>query len=56
MENLDLIAEGILALLSVMAVVVRLTPTKKDDGLFHYLDEKINKVLDALGLPNNKKQ
>jgi len=47
-----------LALLSIVAAaeaVVRLTPTKKDDGAVQRLGGWIKKTLDFLKLPNSKK-
>tara|TARA_R110002020_G_scaffold63770_8_gene169860 strand:- start:795 stop:986 length:192 start_codon:yes stop_codon:yes gene_type:complete len=55
---LDLIAEhgadvvaGIVALMSLLKVIVRLTPTAKDDKVFGRLDD----LLEAL-IPNYTKQ
>ena len=53
--NKELIAEAVLALLAVGAIIVRLTPTEKDDGIFAKIDAAVNKVFDFLKLPNNKK-
>lgn len=56
LENKDNIAEAVLAILAVGAVIVRLTPTKSDDGIFKKVDDIVNKVLDWMKVvPNNRK-
>lgn len=56
MEHKEDLAEGILALLGLMAIIVRITPTEKDDGLFSKIDKIVNNIFDFLKLPNNKKK
>lgn len=56
LENKDNIAEGVLLLLGIGAFVVRLSPTKSDDGIFKKVDDIVNKVLDWMKVvPNNRK-
>lgn len=50
------LAELLLALLVVAELVVRLTPTKSDDGAVERVGAIIRKCLDWLGLPNAKKE
>lgn len=47
----------VLALLTVAELVVRLTPTEKDDGAVERIGKKIHKVIDLLEkvFPNIKK-
>lgn len=56
MQNKEELAEALLALLALMAIIVRLTPTEKDDGVFAIIDKWVNKVFDFLKLPNTKKK
>lgn len=44
----------ITGILGVATVVVRLTPTEKDDNLVHRIGDLVDKVLDFLHIPNNK--
>jgi hypothetical protein len=55
MENADLIVALVLAILSVMELAVRLTPTKADDGAVERIGKIIRKALDFLKVPNIKK-
>jgi hypothetical protein len=55
-ENKENLAEAIIALIAFLTVVVRLTPTKSDDGLLAKIDHWVNKIFDLLKLPNNKKK
>lgn len=54
MANKDVFVAAILALLAFAEVVVRLTPTKTDDGVVERIGSVIKKILDFLGFPNNK--
>ena len=45
----------IVGLISVAEVVVRLTPTKKDDGAVERIGYIVRKIMDFLKLPNLKK-
>ena len=40
----------------VAGLIVRLTPTEKDDGVFATVDKYWNKLLDFLKVPNVKKK
>lgn len=55
MTNKENIAVVMLSLIGVAEVIVRLTPTEKDDGAVQRIGEVIKKVLDFLKLPNVKK-
>lgn len=55
LENLDKISALILTLLTVAELVVRLTPTKNDDGAVERAGKFIKKALDFLKVPNLKK-
>lgn len=55
MENADLIVALVLAILSVLELAVRLTPTKTDDGAVERIGKIIRKALDFLKVPNIKK-
>lgn len=52
-DNLVLLLTSLAGLLVVAEAVVRLTPTKKDDGAIKRLGELIDKLLKAIGAPNN---
>lgn len=54
-EHGPAIAAIVLALLSVAEMIVRLTPTTKDDGAVERVGLWIRKVLDFLKVPNLKK-
>lgn len=57
MDNiLSHLAEIVLALIVVAELVVRITPTKEDDGFIERIGGVIRKFLDMLGLPNKKVQ
>lgn len=49
------LAAILLAVVSVMEMVTRLTPTEKDDGAVERIGAVIRKVLDFLRIPNIKK-
>lgn len=56
LDNKDNIAEGVLLLMTIGAFVVRLSPTKSDDGIFKKIDDIVNKVLDWIKVvPNNRR-
>lgn len=55
MENYGDLAALLLALLGVGEIVVRLTPTQKDDGMMERIGSFVRKVLDLLKMPNLKK-
>lgn len=44
----------VLGLLTVAEMIVRLTPTQKDDGAVERLGKVIRKILDMLPIPNKK--
>lgn len=46
---------AILGLVAVAEVIVRLTPTQKDDGAVERIGSFIKKVADFLKIPNVKK-
>lgn len=54
-ENKEEIALLLLTLISVAEMVVRLTPTVKDDGAVERVGAIIRKVLDFFKIPNVKK-
>lgn len=57
LNNKENIAEAVIAILAVGAVIVRLTPTKSDDGIFKKVDDIVNKVLDWVKVvPNNRRK
>lgn len=45
----------VLGLFSVAEIIVRITPTEKDDGALERVGAFIKKVLDFLKVPNNLK-
>lgn len=45
----------IFSMLGVAEVIVRLTPTKKDDGAVQRIGEVIKNIMDFLKIPNVKK-
>ena len=51
-QNLFLVLGG---LVGVAEVVVRLTPTEKDDSAVERIGGILRKVMDFLKVPNNKK-
>ncbi len=55
-ENRGEVAQGLLALLAVAEIVVRLTPTKKDDGAVERLGSWIRRTLGWMRVPNARKQ
>ena len=55
MANKDVFFALILALLAVAELIVRLTPTKKDDGVVQRIGGVIKKIFDFLKVPNNLK-
>lgn len=54
-ENKAEIGLLVLTILSVAEMVVRLTPTTKDDGAVERIGAVIRKILDFLKVPNVKK-
>lgn len=54
--DFNLIAEILLALIVVAEIVVRFTPTEKDDGFVEMIGKFIKQLLTSLGLPNKKKE
>jgi hypothetical protein len=46
---------GMTGLVSVAEVVVRFTPTKKDDGVVKRIGVRIDALLDLAGVPNKIK-
>ena len=48
------LAATVLAMLSAAEMVVRLTPTTKDDGAVERVGKVIHKLFDVLGVPNLK--
>lgn len=54
-SNKENIAVALLSIVGVAEVIVRLTPTEKDDGAVQRVGEVIKKILDFLKLPNVKK-
>ena len=54
-SNKENIAIALLSIVGVAEVIVRLTPTEKDDGAVQRVGEVIKKILDFLKLPNVKK-
>lgn len=46
----------LLGLVAVAEIVVRLTPTKKDDGAVERLGQVLRKIQDILKIPNVKKK
>lgn len=55
-QNMETVGALILALLVVAELVVRLTPTKTDDGAVERVGKVIRRVLDFLKVPNVKKE
>jgi len=47
--------EALMGLMVFLAFIVRITPTKTDDGWFKKIDDIVNKIFDFLKLPNIKK-
>jgi hypothetical protein len=50
------IAAIIMGLLSVAEIIVRLTPTEKDDGAVHRIGDFFEKVFNLLRVPNYTKE
>lgn len=48
-------AELVLGLMAFVKVVINLTPTKKDNQIFGYLDSLINMIIADRIKPNNEK-
>jgi len=55
MENKEELALAVMTLLAFLEVVVRLTPTKKDDSAMERVGKVVRKVFDFLKIPNVKK-
>jgi len=55
MENKEELAMTALTLIALAEMVVRLTPTKKDDGAVERVGHIVKKILDFFKLPNIKK-
>jgi len=55
LANKEGIAATVISFIVLAETVVRLTPTKKDDGAVERVGAVIRKVLDFLKLPNLKK-
>jgi hypothetical protein len=55
-NNKENIAEIVGILLALFAFIVRVTPTKSDDGFFSKVDYWVNKIFDFMKLPNPKKK
>lgn len=55
MEHYDDVGLVLAALVGVAELVVRLTPTQKDDGAVQRIGSIVKKVLDFLKVPNNLK-
>jgi C4-type Zn-finger protein len=54
-ENYDQILIAVAGLIASAEVIVRMTPTKKDDGFVTRIGGVIDRVMDALSVPNSKK-
>lgn len=54
-NGMELVA-ALMAALTLAEVVVRLTPTKKDDGVVERIGAGLRKALDVLGIPNRRKE
>jgi hypothetical protein len=54
MANGPALAAIVLAILSVAEMIVRITPTEKDDGAVERVGKVIRKAFDYLGVPKNK--
>jgi hypothetical protein len=55
LSNKENMALALLSLVSLAEIVVRITPTKSDDGAVQRVGALIKKALDLLKLPNVKK-
>lgn len=53
--NWETLAALVLGLLGVAELVVRLTPTKTDDGAVERVGKRIRQLFDMLKVPNVKK-
>lgn len=51
-----LIIAALASVVTIAEIVVRLTPTTSDDGAVKRIGERIDKMLDLLGVPNKRKQ
>ena len=56
LSNVNSISTAILLLLGAAEIIVRLTPTEKDDGAIERVGAKIRKFFDLIKVPNNKKK
>jgi len=54
MANGPALAAIVLTILSVAEMIVRMTPTQKDDGAVERVGKFIRKAFDYLGIPKNK--
>ncbi len=52
-ENYEQMFIALVSLVAAAEVIVRFTPTKKDDGFVKRLGELIDKAMDALKIPNS---
>lgn len=48
------IGGGLVGLYTFLEVVVRLTPTKKDDTVLERVGQYVGKLMDIAGIPNKK--
>ncbi len=55
MENYVLLLQIISAIVGCGVLIVRITPTKKDDGFFKVVDDILNKIMTFLKIPNVRK-
>lgn len=54
MDKLDMFTV-IGSLVTIMEFIVRLTPTKTDDGFIQRIGNLVSKFLDSIGVPNKTK-
>lgn len=55
-ENAELLGASALAIVGAAELVVRLTPTKKDDGFVERVGHYVRIALDFLKVPNLRKE
>lgn len=56
LANKEILAGIVLGLLAIAELIVRLTPTEKDNGAVERVGAVIRKILDFLKVPNNIKK
>ena len=56
LENIDRIFLFLTFLLGIAEIIVRFTPTKKDDGFIERIGTGLRLIMDFLKIPNRRKK